>query len=92
MKRVFSAFTLYANVLGRVKVAFDGAQRDSVRERIQWEPLEEKGSDAFRRRLSEIPAWKVSQEWRRPGPLLAFLVAQHFKLLTGTWGRGGGAL
>lgn len=31
VKHVFSAFTLYANVVRRVKVPFDEAQHDSIR-------------------------------------------------------------
>lgn len=36
VKHVFSAFTLYANVLRRVKVPFDEAQQEFIRETIHW--------------------------------------------------------
>lgn len=36
VKHVFSAFTLYANVLRRVKVPFDEAQQEFIRESIHW--------------------------------------------------------
>lgn len=36
VKHVFSAFTLYANVLRRVKVPFDEAQQEFIRGTIHW--------------------------------------------------------
>lgn len=36
VKRVFSAFTLYANVLRRVKVPFDEAQQEFIRKSSHW--------------------------------------------------------
>lgn len=36
VKHVFSGFTLYANVLRRVKVPFDEAQQEFIRESIHW--------------------------------------------------------
>lgn len=42
VKHVFSAFTLYANVLRRVKVSFDEAQQESIRKSIHWNLLREK--------------------------------------------------
>lgn len=38
VKHVFSAFTLYANVLRRVKVPFDEAQQEFIRGTIHWNP------------------------------------------------------
>lgn len=38
VKHVFSAFTLYANVLKRVKVPFDEAQQEFIRKSIHWNP------------------------------------------------------
>lgn len=45
VKHVFSAFTLYANVLRRVKVPFDEAQQEFIRETIHWN-LAKKKKDA----------------------------------------------
>lgn len=36
VKHVFSAFTLYANVLRRVKVSFDEAQQEFIRKCTHW--------------------------------------------------------
>lgn len=36
VKHVFSAFTLYANALRRVKVPFDEAQQEFIRKSIHW--------------------------------------------------------
>lgn len=36
VKHVFSAFTLYANVLRRVKVPFDEAQQEFIGKSIHW--------------------------------------------------------
>lgn len=42
VKHVFSAFTLYANVLKRVKVPFDEAQQEVHQEEHSLEPAQEK--------------------------------------------------
>lgn len=42
VKHVFSAFTLYANVLRRVKVPFDEARQEFIRKSIHWNRPQEK--------------------------------------------------
>lgn len=38
VKHVFTAFTLYANMLTWVKVPFEEAQQESITERSHWNP------------------------------------------------------
>lgn len=54
VKHVFSAFTLYANVLRRVKVPFDEAQQEFIRETIHWNLAKKKTQTL----LSSFSRWK----------------------------------
>lgn len=59
VKHVFSAFTLYANVLRRVKVPFDEAQQEFIGKSIHWNLPKKK-----KKRLATLKAfsggWKLT--------------------------------
>lgn len=59
VKHVFSAFTLYANVLRGVKVPFDEAQQEFIGKSIHWN-LPKKKKDSLHLKLFFSGGWKLT--------------------------------
>lgn len=91
VKHVFSAFTLYANVLRRVKVPFDEAQQEFIRKSIHWNLSKKRPKDyAFRLKV-DFQRFLSGKEmlFPRDGSFKStggILLTHHFKLSGRTQG------